>query len=354
MNNQKKRTLCVLFGGRSSEYEVSLNSAYSVLTNADPARYTILPVGITKEGDWRLFTGDFEKVRDGRWCEDLSALPKITVDLTPGAHSLLVLENGKAPRSVKVDAIFPMLHGAYGEDGTVQGMLALCGIPCVGPGCAASVVSMDKTLTKLSVEKTGVRQAAYVVARAHEEYSAIAENAEIHLSYPMFVKPARAGSSVGITKAKNREGLLEALAVAFREDAKVLIEETIVGREVEVAVLEEKGQYTVSDCAEIDAGVEFYDYNAKYVTDTSRFYIPARLPEDIRNRVRAAAKTIFCALECTTLSRVDFFVTDTGEIVFNEINTLPGFTSISMYPKLMMHTGMTYGELIDRLVQATL
>lgn len=352
MNNENKTTLCVLFGGHSSEYEVSLVSAFSVLTNADPARYDILPVGITKEGGWYLFDGEYSAIRDGSWAKRTSELPKVTVDLTPGASSLLICPPGKEPVRKKVDVIFPVLHGAYGEDGTVQGMLSLAGIPFIGCGCAASVISMDKALTKLSVEKTGIRQAAYVIARRNDDISATVKKAESALGFPMFVKPARAGSSVGVSKAKDRDGLLRALEVAFAEDEKVLIEETIVGREIEVAVLEEHGRYTVSDCAEIDAGVEFYDYEAKYVTDTSTFYIPARLPEALRNEVRRCAETIFRALECRTLSRVDFFVTDAGEIVFNEINTIPGFTSISMYPKLMMHTGMTYANLIDRMVDA--
>lgn len=352
MNNAKKITLGVLFGGRSSEYEVSLVSAYSVLTNADPARYDILPVGITKEGGWYLYDGDYAAIRDGSWVNGIDTLPRVTVDLTPGASAFLICPPGQAPIPRKVDVVFPVLHGAYGEDGTVQGMLALAGIPFIGCGCAASVISMDKALTKLSVEKTGIRQAAYVIARRGDDFLATAEQAESTLGYPVFVKPARAGSSVGVSKAKDRDGLCRALEIAFAEDEKVLIEETIVGREIEVAVLEEHGRYTVSDCAEIDAGVEFYDYEAKYVSDTSTFYIPARLPEALRNEVRCCAETIFRALECRTLSRVDFFVTDAGEIVFNEINTIPGFTSISMYPKLMMHTGMTYENLIDRMVDA--
>ncbi len=348
----EKITLCVLFGGHSSEYEVSLTSAYSVLTNLTPERYDVLSVGITKEGAWHLFTGDWNKIRDGSWCEHTDTLPKVTVDLTPGSRSLLICPPGDISHRRQVDAVFPVLHGTYGEDGTVQGMLALAGIPFVGCGCTSSGVCMDKSLTKLPVAAAGIRQAKYILARASDERKAIAEKAEKALEYPMFIKPARAGSSVGISKSKNRTDLLAALEIAFREDTKVLIEETIVGREIEVAVLEERGTYTVSDCAEIDAGAEFYDYEAKYISDTSTFYIPARLPEKTRREVRRQAEIIFRALDCSTLSRVDFFVREDGEIIFNEINTIPGFTPISMYPKLMMHAGMTYSELIDRLVDA--
>lgn len=349
-----KIKLCVLFGGRSSEYEVSLASAYCVLTNADPARYDILPVGITKDGAWHLFTGDFEKIRDGSWCENTDALPRVTVDLTPGAHALLICPPTGAPHAEAIDVVFPVLHGAYGEDGTVQGMLALAGIPFVGCGCASSVVCMDKSLTKLSVEKAGIRQADYVLVRDSDNENDAIRQAESAFSYPMFVKPARAGSSVGISKAKNKEELRHALAIAFAEDSKVLIEEAIVGREIEVAVLEERGKYTVSDCAEIESGAEFYDYDAKYINDTSSFYIPARLPAETRETVRRYAESIFRATDCRTLARVDFFVKEDGTIVFNEINTIPGFTQISMYPKLMMHAGMSYASLIDRLIDAAL
>ncbi len=348
----EKITLCVLFGGRSSEYEVSLTSAYSVLTNLNAERYRVLPVGITREGAWYLYTGEWEKIRDGSWCGETARLPRVTVDLTPGSHSFLICPPGEIPRCEIVDVVFPVLHGAFGEDGTVQGMLSLADIPFIGCACTCSGVCMDKSLTKLPVAAAGIRQANYILVRADDDKKAIAENAENKLGYPLFVKPARAGSSVGISKAKDRAGLLAALATAFAEDEKVLIEEAIVGREIEVAVLEEHGKYTVSDCAEIDAGAEFYDYEAKYVTDTSTFYIPARLPETIRQEVRRQAEIIFRALDCRMLSRVDFFVCENGEIVFNEINTIPGFTPISMYPKLMMHAGMTYPELIDRLVDA--
>ncbi len=349
-----KIKLCVLFGGRSSEYEVSLASAYCVLTNASPARYEILPVGITKEGGWYLYTGDFEKIRDGSWCENTDTLPRVTVDLTSGAHALLICPPDGTPTAEAIDVVFPVLHGAYGEDGTVQGMLALAGIPFVGCGCASSSVCMDKSLTKLSVAETGIRQANYVLVREGDTEDDCIREAETGLHYPMFVKPARAGSSVGISKAKNRSELKRALAVAFREDEKVLIENTVVGREIEVAVLEEHGAYTVSDCAEIDAGAEFYDYDAKYVSDTSTFYIPARLGEKTRETVRLCAERIFKALDCRTLARVDFFVEEDGTVVFNEINTIPGFTEISMYPKLMMAEGMTYPELIDRLIASAL
>lgn len=354
----KKIQLCVLFGGRSSEYEVSLKSAYSVLTHADPDKYEILPVGITKEGAWYYYTGSYESVRDGSWCADTSALDRVALDLASGRREFCRFSADGSVHTLPVDVVFPVLHGSYGEDGTVQGMLSLAGIPFVGCGSASGAVCMDKVFTKQIVRTTGIRQAECVILYRDtwddETAQTLADRAEEQLGYPMFVKPARAGSSVGVSKARNREELLAAAAIAFREDSKVLVEEAIDGREIEVAVLNEGTAYTVSDCAEIVTGADFYDYEAKYQSSASGYHIPARLPEDVRQQVRRCAETIFRVLDCRGLSRVDFFVNDRGDIVFNEINTLPGFTDISMYPKLMMHTGLTYSELIDRLVASAM
>ena len=353
----KKIQLCVLFGGRSSEYEVSLQSAYSVLTHADREKYDILPIGITKEGEWYFFDGSYESVRDGSWCADTSALDRVGLDLAAGRREFCRFARDGV-HTLPVDVVFPVLHGSYGEDGTVQGMLSLAGIPFVGCGSASGAVCMDKVFTKQIVRTTGIRQAECVIlyrdlwdSAAAEEYACRAEAA---FGYPMFVKPARAGSSVGVSKVRNREEFFRAAEIAFREDSKVLVEEAIDGREIEVAVLNEGNHYTVSDCAEIVTGADFYDYEAKYQSSASGYHIPARLPEDVREQVRRCAEIIFRALDCRGLSRVDFFVNDRGNIVFNEINTLPGFTNISMYPKLMMHTGMTYSELIDRLVASAM
>jgi D-alanine-D-alanine ligase len=216
---------------------------------------------------------------------------------------------------------------------------------------------MDKVFTKQIVRTTGIRQAECVILY-RELWDTSSDNriseAEAKFGYPMFVKPARAGSSVGVSKVRDRSEFLRAAEIAFRADSKVLVEEAIDGREIEVAVLNEGTAYTVSDCAEIVTGADFYDYEAKYQSSASGYHIPARLPEDVRQQVRRFAEMIFRALDCRGLSRVDFFVNDRGDIVFNEINTLPGFTDISMYPKLMMHTGMTYAELIDRLVASAM
>ena len=320
--NVKKLSVCVLFGGVSPEHEVSLRSAESVLNNLDKEKYNIFPVGITKTGEWILYGGrDYSKLPTGEW-----------------QHCP---ENRRA-------AISPVRG---------QGLLQLAGLPYVGPGVAASATCMDKTLTKLVADRAGIRQAAWRLVTARElanNPEAVLGGVEKAFSYPVFIKPAGTGSSVGVSKAKNREALLAALTNASKYDSKILVEEFINGREVEVAVLGNAGP-AASVCGEIDSGTEFYDYDAKYISDCAQLYIPARIPEEVSERVRDNAIRIYEAMGCRGLSRVDFFVTYEGqEIVFNEINTLPGFTSISMYPKLFEASGIPYPELLDNLIELAL
>ena len=245
------------------------------------------------------------------------------------------------------------MHGENCEDGAVQGLMELAGIPYVGPHVAASAVAMDKTLTKLVVDQAGIPQAAWHLVRSGElahHMEQVVAALEQKFSYPRFVKPAGTGSSVGVSKAANREALCTALHAAAAFDQKILVEEFIHGREIEVAVMG-NGSPAASVCGEIDSGAEFYDYEAKYVTDTSVAYIPARISEEVEEQVRELAVKVYSAIGCHGLSRVDFFVTYEGNrIVFNEINTLPGFTSISMYPKLFAASGIPYAQLIDELL----
>ena len=348
----KKLNVCVLFGGISPEHDVSLRSAESVLNNVDSEKYNIFPVGITKEGDWILFGGkDYSELPDGTWKEN-PANRRATISPIRG-QGLLSFEGDCVVREM-IDVVFPVLHGENGEDGAMQGLLQMAGIPYVGPHVAASAVSMDKTLTKLVIDNAGVPQAAWQLVRAgelHERMDAVLAGLEAQFQYPMFVKPAGTGSSVGVSKASDRTTLREALLQAGAYDEKILVEEFIHGREVEVAVMGNDSP-VASICGEIDSGAEFYDYDAKYVTDTSVAYIPARIPEDVAEQVRDAAVKVYTAIGCRGLSRVDFFVTFAeNRLVFNEINTLPGFTSISMYPKLFAASGIPYGELIDRLLE---
>ena len=347
----KKRNVCVLFGGMSPEHEVSLRSAEYVLENLDPEKYNVFPVGITKEGDWVLYTGgDYSKLPTEEWME----YPKNRrAAISPVRGQGLLSFEGDCVVREQVDVVFPVLHGENGEDGTVQGLLQLAGIPFVGPRLAASAVAMDKTLTKLVADNAKIPQAAWqLVTRRDMEkrMDRTLEELEGRFDYPMFVKPAGTGSSVGVSKVRTREELREALLMAAAYDEKVLVEEFIDGIEVEVAVMGNDSP-VASVCGEIDSGADFYDYDAKYITDTSVAYVPARLEENVAEQIRDMAVRVYSAIGCRGLSRVDFFVTKKdSRVVFNEINTIPGFTSISMYPKLFAASGIPGKELIDSLI----
>lgn len=348
----KKLSVCILFGGRSPEHEVSLRSAESVLNNIDKEKYNIFPVGITKEGDWVLFGGkDYSMLPSGEW---INCPENRRAAISPVRGQGLLSFEGDCVVRERIDVVFPVLHGENGEDGAMQGLLQLAGIPYVGPHVAASAVSMDKTMTKLVVDNAGVTQAAWQLVR-REDLDSRMENTldtlEERFAYPMFVKPSGTGSSVGVSKAADRDQLRSALRFAAKYDRKVLVEEFIRGREIEVAVMGNDSP-VASICGEIDSGADFYDYDAKYVTDTSVAYIPARIDENVAETVRDAAVKVYSAIGCQGLSRVDFFVTFEGDrVVFNEINTLPGFTSISMYPKLFGASGIPYSQLIDELLR---
>ncbi len=348
----KKLTVCILFGGVSPEHAVSLRSAESVLNHIDHSKYNVLPVGITRDGDWVLYGGkDYSLLPTGEW-ERYPKNRRAAISPVRG-QGLLTFEGDTVVRQ-HIDVVFPVLHGENGEDGAMQGLMQMAGIPYVGPHVAASAVSMDKTLTKLVVDHAGVPQAAWQLVRSSDLDKKMENTLDIlqlRFRYPMFVKPAGTGSSVGVSKAADREALRTALTNAARFDSKILVEEFIHGREIEVAVM---GNETpvASICGEIDSGADFYDYEAKYVTDTSTAYVPARIPEEIQEIVREEAVKVYTAIGCQGLSRVDFFVTFAeNRVVFNEINTLPGFTSISMYPKLFDASGIGYTELIDRLLK---
>ena len=351
----KKLSVCILFGGMSPEHDVSLRSAESVLNNIDHSKYNVIPMGITREGNWIIFGGkDYSELPAGTWMNN----PKNNRGaISPvRGQGLLRFEDDCVVRE-RLDVVFPVMHGENCEDGAIQGLLQLAGIPYVGPHIAASAVSMDKTLTKLVVDQAGVPQAAWHLVRRHEVKSHmdhVIEVLEKKFQYPMFVKPAGTGSSVGVSKAANREALDKALHDAAQFDEKVLVEEFIHGREIEVAVMGNSSP-VASCCGEIDSGAEFYDYEAKYVTDTSTAYVPARISEEVEEQVRELAVQVYSAIGCQGLSRVDFFVTyEDNRIVFNEINTLPGFTSISMYPKLFDASGIPYSQLIDELLNLAL
>ena len=347
-----KLNVCVLFGGISPEHEVSLRSAESILNNMDPEKYNIFPVGITKEGEWILYGGtDYSRLPTQEW-KNYEGNCKAAISPVRG-EGLLCFSGDKVVRQ-PIDVVFPALHGENGEDGAMQGLLQMAGLPYVGPHVSASAVAMDKTLTKLVADNAGVTQAAWHLVRSTELSAHLDEvltAVEEKFAYPVFVKPAGTGSSVGVSKAASREKLAEALIKAAQYDEKILVEEFIDGHEVEVAVMG-NGSPVASVVGEIDSGAEFYDYEAKYISDTSVAYIPARIPETVAEELRERAVQVYSAIGCRGLSRVDFFVTHKeNRVVFNEINTIPGFTSISMFPKLFAASGIPYDALIDQLLQ---
>lgn len=343
-----KKTVAVLFGGQSSEHEVSCISATTIIKNINSDLYHIVIIGITKEGKW-LNVDSVEDITSGAWVNGT-----VTAVISPDAtqKSILFLDGAKYTKE-KVDVVFPALHGLNGEDGTVQGLLELAGIPYVGCGVVASGVSMDKLFTKIVVDTLGIRQANYVAVTKKElsNIDAVLKRVEAELSYPVFVKPSNSGSSRGVNKASNEKELIYALKNASEFDRKILVEETIYGREVECAVLG-GNEPKASGVGEILAAAEFYDYDAKYNNMESKTVISPELPGNAAETIRDYAVRIFKAVDGYGLSRVDFFVeNETGSVIFNEINTLPGFTGISMYPMLWEAKGIGKPQLVEKLLQ---
>lgn len=344
-----KKQVAVIFGGMSSEHEVSCVSVVNVVNGFDMDQYDVSLIGITKDGKW-ILTDSVDKIQDGSWRED-----GYTAILSPDRSKpgMLILRDDTYEYK-KIDVIFPVLHGKFGEDGTIQGLFEMSGIPYVGCGVLSSAAGMDKISTKLFVDKLGIRQANYVtdIARDMGEWETTMRQVEEKLGYPVFVKPSNAGSSCGVSKAANREELRAALELAKKHDIRVLIEEMICGHEVECAVLG-GDDVKASRVGEVLAAAEFYDYEAKYHNAESKTVIdPEGVPAASKEKVREDAVKIFKALGGFGLSRVDFFIeNDTDEVVFNEINTLPGFTNISMYPMLWNDMGLTTKELVDRLIE---
>ncbi len=344
--------LCVLFGGVSPEHEVSLRSAEAILGRLDPRTYDIYPVGITRRGKWIYFAKtDWSMLPADTW---ESAPGNCPAAISPARGQGLLLWRETGVEEIPLDCVFPVLHGENGEDGSIQGLMQVAGIPCVGPGVAASAACMDKTLTKLMVGEAGIRQANWYLARRERmenNLDALVRDIVRGGDFPLFVKPSGTGSSVGVSKVRNEEELRAALIKAAEFDSKVLVEEFVDGRELEVAVLG-NGDPVASVVGEIIAGAEFYDYDAKYNSQESRTLIPADIPESAARELRETAVDVYRTMGCRGLSRVDFFLTHEGnKVVFNEINTLPGFTSISMYPKLFEATGVPYGKLLEELIR---
>ena len=343
----------VIFGGRSAEHEVSLVSATSIISALDKEKYEIIPIGITQKGKWLSSPDAIKLLKSG---EELNAQPEKILTPDPSKKSLVMMgEGASALTNVPLDVLFPVLHGTFGEDGTVQGLFELAGLPYVGAGVLGSSVGMDKVVTKQLCEHEKISVAPYVWFLFEEYISSekkTLSNIEKNFRYPCFVKPANSGSSVGISKAHHRKELKAAIELAGKYDRKILIEKGIErAREIEVSVLGNDDPIA-SVPGEIISSNEFYDYDAKYVDGKSRSIIPAKLPKLVMKKIQEYAIRAFKSIDCSGMARVDFLVTKrTNKIYFNEINTIPGFTSISMYPKLWEASGITYPELLDRLIQ---
>lgn len=368
-----KKRIAVIFGGQSSEHEVSRVSAESVLKNIDSDKYEVEMLGITKDGRWLSYDGPVGLIGTGEW----QALAEARAGLKTGSRSMLnsgecdelpvnsmsgadssargILKAAGVEREdKKIDVVFPVLHGCNGEDGTIQGLFELAGIPYVGCGVLGSALGMDKGFAKIVFENEGIPQGKYIVftrKQISQDADSLVGQVEALLTYPCFVKPSNAGSSVGVSKAHDRSELIEALHFAARYDRRILVEEFIDGREVECAVLG-NDEPIASTVGEVVPCNEFYDYEAKYGSgDSSAVIIPARLPDEVIQKIRNYAVRAFKALDLSGLSRVDFFVhKGTGAVYINEVNTLPGFTSISMYPKLWAASGIPYSKLIEKLI----
>ncbi|MCW2539111.1 MAG: ddl [Frankiales bacterium] len=341
--------IALVYGGKSSEHAISVVSAGSVLAALDPARYEVVTVGITRGGNWIRTIADPAQLQitDGR-------LPEVVAG-NPAWSEVAVFESGSAIALLgTVEVVFPILHGSFGEDGTIQGLLEMAGVPYVGSGVLGSAVAMDKAFTKTVLKAAGLNVGDYLVVRRGQPVSSV----DIaHLGLPVFVKPARAGSSVGITKVRDYDELPDALALAFGHDDKLLIERACVGREIECGVLQDAdGTVTASLPAEIKlhADYDWYSFEAKYLEDASDYDIPPELDSGTLKAVQQAACDAFTALDCAGLARVDFFLAEDGTLTVNEVNTMPGFTPISMYPKMWAESGVSYTELIDRLVATAL
>ena len=342
---ETKKKVALLFGGQSSEHEVSCVSGATVARNIDREKYDLLLIGITKEGRW-LHVDSTDQIASGEWRRGRRGAAL----LPDAALKSVLLSDGEKFSLARVDVLFPVLHGLYGEDGCPQGIAELAQIPYV----LSSAATMDKATTKAVLARCGIPQARYAAFRREEldDMGGVVRRVESELSYPVFVKPSNAGSSCGVSKAGSRAQLVEALKLAAAQDCKVIAEETIVGRELECALL---GGWDAeaSGVGEILAGAEFYDYDAKYRSSASRTVVDPPLPPGKREEIRAMAKKIFRALGCRGLSRADFFLEkDTDRVVFNEINTIPGFTAISMYPKLWEAAGVPLPELVEKLIES--
>ena len=347
-----KIKLAVIFGGKSSEYSVSLHSAESLLSHCSKDKYELILIGIREDGRWYYYpSNDFEAIAHDTWHKNPGCKEVV---LSPSSNrGFLILD--KEVKELPVDVVFPCLHGKNGEDGTIQGLLELANIPYVGCNHLASSTTMDKEFTHIIVERAGVICSPYlcVYQEKKEDLHKVYEEAVAKLNLPIFIKPANAGSSYGISKVNNEEQFIRGINLAFEHDRKVLLEATIPGFEIGCAVMG-NDELSVGECDEIDTKNDFFDFEAKYALQNTQIYCPARISKELSDQAKQIAKTAYRALNCSGMCRIDMFVTPDNKIIFNEGNTIPGFTSTSRYPSMMKAAGINFEEVIDKLVQLAL
>lgn len=343
------KKIAVLFGGCSSEYEVSLQSAYSVITNIDRTKYTPVLIGINRKGNWFLFEGKEDTILNDTWHQQKECYEAV-ISMDKSLHGIIVWKNGREGKAeeIAISAALPMLHGKNGEDGTVQGALELAGIPVIGCNTVSSAVCMDKDMAHRLAKEAGVSVPKSILFSKDNQEKA--EKLIGEIGYPVFVKPLRAGSSFGITKVDKKEDLKEAMELAFSHDELVVVEEMIEGFEVGCAVLGRE-ELIVGEVDEIQLSQGFFDYTEKYTLKSSKIFVPARISKEKAEEIKNTGKKIYKALGCSFFARVDMFLTPRGKIYFNEVNTIPGFTEHSRYPGMMKAAGLSLKEVVNRLIE---
>lgn len=343
----KRLNIAILFGGCSPEYSVSLQSAYSVIQQIDAAKFMPVLIGISSKGDWYRFDGDIEKIASDTWCNSSDCLPA-AISPDRGAHTLLIFHPDKVVK-LPIDAAFPVLHGKNGEDGTVQGLFEMAGIPLIGCGTLSSALCMDKDRAHKLAHAAGAQVPASFILRKNVDAGIALAQAE-RLGYPLFVKPVRAGSSYGITKVADRRDFPAAIKLAFEYDDEVILEENITGFEVGCAVMG-NDELTVGEVDEIELSDGFFNFTEKYTLKTSAIHVPARIPKEKAEEIKKTAETIYRALGCRGFARVDMFLNTDGKVIFNEVNTIPGFTSHSRYPNMMKAAGISFEQVVSRVIK---
>lgn len=343
----QKKKIAIIFGGHSAEYGVSLQSAYAILCHFNHKRYDAIPIGITKDGDWYQYTGEYTQIKNDTWAEDIQKITPVSISQNRTAGGMFSLKQGEYT-FVSLDAAFPVLHGKNGEDGTVQGVFEVAGIPVIGCNTMASALCMDKDRAHKLVHAAGILVPKSLTFDSGNIHQAVEETMQ-QLNFPLFVKPVRAGSSFGITQVYDPSELQAAVDLALQYDSEIIVEETIGGFEVGCAIL---GTDTllVGRVDEIELTHGFFDYVEKYTLKSSKIYMPARITQACEKRVQETAKKIYRTLGCSGFARVDMFLTPSQEIVFNEVNTIPGFTAHSRYPNMMRGIGLSFEAILDKLI----